>query len=230
MPSDLYGVLPADHRLPYNMEDVRPHLRRRRLRRIPARVRARNALRQRAPRRPSGSRHRQPPRLPEDGRARASAASSTPKPPARWLTSSKRPNALGHAAHLCAGRVRLHGGPRSRKRRHHPRRRRDGGNHVLRHRAQHRPDHSIMPAAPAITPWPARASIPTSLSVGPPRASASWKAIPPCKRCIRVELEKLQRRRPHAAGIAGIHRRRRAPITNAGWTPDTPPRAAIATP
>ena len=50
--AELYGVLPADHRLPYDIEEVMlPHLRCRRLRRIPARIRARDAVRQRAARR-----------------------------------------------------------------------------------------------------------------------------------------------------------------------------------
>ena len=43
----------------------------RRLRRVPARIRARDAVRQRAARRPPGRRDRQPPRLPEGARTAA---------------------------------------------------------------------------------------------------------------------------------------------------------------
>ena len=53
-------------------------------------------MRQRAPERPAGRRHRQPPRLPASAKGgRASAASSTPNRRARWRTSSKPPSALG---------------------------------------------------------------------------------------------------------------------------------------
>jgi 3-methylcrotonyl-CoA carboxylase beta subunit len=48
-----------------------PHFRRGRLHRIPARLRARDAVRQRAPVRPPGGHHRQPPRLPALGRTPA---------------------------------------------------------------------------------------------------------------------------------------------------------------
>ena len=68
----LYGVLPADHRLPYDIEDVIvAHLRSRRLPRISARVRAGDAVRQCAPGRASGGHHRQPPRISESRRTAA---------------------------------------------------------------------------------------------------------------------------------------------------------------
>ena len=54
-PTELYGVLPADHRLPYDIEDVLFRIfDAADYRRIPAGVRARDAVRQRAPRRPPG--------------------------------------------------------------------------------------------------------------------------------------------------------------------------------
>ena len=49
--AQLYGVLPADHRMPYEIEDVLLRIFRcRRLRRVPARVCARDVVRQRAAR------------------------------------------------------------------------------------------------------------------------------------------------------------------------------------
>ena len=80
----------------------RPHLRSRRLPGIPARARARNALRQRAPQRPARGPDRQPPRLSEIRRpARASAASSIPNPRARSRTSSKPPSASACRSFIC---------------------------------------------------------------------------------------------------------------------------------
>ena len=94
-PKALYDLMPADHRLPYSIEDVhRAHLRPRRLSRIPARPRARDAVRERPAVRPPGGVDRESPRVPQDRRRRrASAASSTPNRRARWRTSSKTPSA-----------------------------------------------------------------------------------------------------------------------------------------
>ena len=70
-------------------------------RRISARIRAGDAVRQRPARRPPGRRDRQPPRISEDPEGPASAASSTPNPRAKWLTSSNRPSARGRPSFTC---------------------------------------------------------------------------------------------------------------------------------
>ena len=67
--------------------------------------------------RPSGGGDRQPPRVPEDRRdGRASAGSCTRSRRARWRTSSRTAERQGIAADLPAGRFRLHGGARRRRR------------------------------------------------------------------------------------------------------------------
>ena len=68
-PSELYGMLPADHRQPYAMEEV---LLRSSMGDHPEfqRIRARNAVRERAVERPSGGGHRQSPRFSEDADGR----------------------------------------------------------------------------------------------------------------------------------------------------------------
>ena len=89
--------------------DHLPHFRRGGLLGIPARARARDALRERAARGPPGGDHRQPARISEERRAsRASAASSTRSRRARWRTSSRQ-RAPRAAADLSAGCLRLHG-------------------------------------------------------------------------------------------------------------------------
>ena len=226
----LYGVLPADHRLPYDIEEV--------IFRIfdagdyagvPARVRARDAVRQRAAGGPAGGADRQPPRLSEGRRAaRASAASSTPNRRARWRTSSRPAERAGHAADLLAGRLRLHGGPGSGARGHHPRGRRDGGDHGLRHRAQDRADAQsrqrrglLRHGRPGLRPQlhlqlahrahrrdGGRFGGAGALLGGAGKAQGR-------ARCPRICAK------PSSA---------RAPITSAGWMRATPPPAATATP
>ena len=108
----LYDVLPADHRLPYDMEDV--------LVRIfdaddypgvPAGVCAGDAVRQRASGRagPVGS-DRQPPRLSEEptGRPRIGGIvyTESARKVAYFVENAERQR---HAADLPAGRLRLHG-------------------------------------------------------------------------------------------------------------------------
>ena len=107
---DLYGVLPADHRLPYDVEEVvvrifdgddylefQPEY-------APEMLCANARLCGL-----SGGGDRQPPRLPARPTAgRASAASSTPNRRARWPISSKR-RTRSAAAGLPAGRFRFHG-------------------------------------------------------------------------------------------------------------------------
>ena len=79
-------------------------------RRISARIRAGNAVRQCAPVRPSGRRHRQPPRIPESRRPPAHRRHRLCRNArARWRTSWKPPSACGHPLIYLAGRFRLHG-------------------------------------------------------------------------------------------------------------------------
>ena len=97
-PAELYAVLPADHRLPYDIEEVifrifdagdyaefQPEY-------APEMLCANARLC-----RPSGGGDRQSPRIPQNRRPRrASAASSIPSPRARWRTSSETSERLGH--------------------------------------------------------------------------------------------------------------------------------------
>jgi acetyl-CoA carboxylase carboxyltransferase component len=87
---------------------------------------------------------------------------------------------------------------------------------------------SITPLAPDITPWRDRASTPTSRSVGPPRASASWRAIRPWWRSTQPRWRST--RTVRCPKICARPWSAPAAITSAGSTCATPPPAATATP
>ena len=114
----LYDVLPADHRLPYDMEEVIARIfDARRLSRISARVRAGNAVRQRAACGPSGRRDREPARISEDAesgpRIGGIVYTESARKVAYFVENAERQR---HAADLSAGRFGLHGGRRRRRR------------------------------------------------------------------------------------------------------------------
>ena len=133
-PKDFYSVLPPDHRLPYDIEDM--------LARIFDRDDFVGFQPEFAPEMlcANARLHGHPVAIIANRRGFLKPRiggiiyTETARKVAYFVELAER----RHAHHLFAGRFRLHGGLRGRERRHHPRRRRDGGIDVVRQRAAHR--------------------------------------------------------------------------------------------
>ena len=173
--SDLYDLLPQDHRLSYDMRaDPRLHPGRRRARRVPARRRPGDALRPRPYRGAAGRGDREPAGH-HQGPARRAAAVRRHR-----LHRQRREGGLLHrdrepgaaADSVRPGRERVHGGAGGGAVRHHPRRGPIRGGDGDGGGAQDRAHGEPRQRARATTPWRGRASIPTSFSPGRPAAWA----------------------------------------------------------
>ena len=235
-PSALYDLLPADHRMSYDMHDVlrailddgaldefQANLAKEmicgdaRIDGIPVGVIAnqRGLIKGRAGREAALRRHRL------RGERREG----------RVLHRSLRPP--GHPAAVRAGRLRLHGRPRGRARGHHPRRRavRRGDGHGAR--AEDRAHGQPRLAAPATTRWRARASIPTSSSRWPTGPhGGDGRRERRCRRCTvrRIDEGAQGRRARRSTRRRSSRSTRCAPTTSTSSTRATPPRAASSTP
>ena len=136
----------------------------------------------------------------------------------------------GLPADLFAGRFRIHGGARSRTRGHHPGRRRHGGGHVLHQRAEDHPDAQSRQ----------RRGL---LRHGGPGLRAEFH-VQLAHRAHRRDGRRFRRAgavlggtgkikaagEPLPQATAGSPSRKPRPTTKAGWMRATPLREAIATP
>ena len=165
--------LPADHRLPYEIEEIILRIfDRRRLSRISARVRARDAVRERPAGGPPGGADRQPARIPESGgppRIGGIVYTESARKVAYFVETGER---LGLPLIYLQDVSGFMVGPEAEREGII----RAGAEMVeidgVRRRCRRSCSRSTTPAARATTRWPARASIRTSRSAGRPRGSA----------------------------------------------------------